>query len=273
MPYSKAFREANPGVAEAKARASFIKWKKANPEAYAASQKKWRSKRENRDKVNRERAEWDKRNPDANFNGNLRRKYRITREIFGAMTAAQAGLCKICRRPPSGTFKGKPAARLDVDHCHKTGKVRGLLCHPCNTLLGMAKERIETLLTAVEYLDRTEDFVQSDPMLRKQIGWKGSKPFEGKRSADSDTHIRKTHGITPAQFHAMNERQGGVCRICAGPPYGIVRGRPRTRLDIDHCHETDRIRGLLCHGCNIVLGMARDKKEVLLSAAEYLRQS
>lgn len=60
----------------------------------------------------------------------LRAKYGITNDDYLQMLAEQNGACAICRQRPNGV---KP---LHVDHCHRTGVVRGLLCHQCNWYLG-----------------------------------------------------------------------------------------------------------------------------------------
>jgi hypothetical protein len=75
--------------------------------------------------------------------------YGITPEEFSTLLARQGGACAICRSPdPRGT------KTMQVDHDHKTGAIRGLLCHPCNTALGMFGDNAETLRAAVEYLAR-----------------------------------------------------------------------------------------------------------------------
>lgn len=76
------------------------------------------------------------------------RKYGLTREAFSAMLEAQGGVCAICKRPPHGGRGGV----LCVDHNHSTGKVRALLCHHCNMVIGYAEEDIARLLAMVEYL-------------------------------------------------------------------------------------------------------------------------
>lgn len=70
-------------------------------------------------------------------------RYGITYEEKTAILAAQGNACKIC---------GKTDARWHVDHCHKTSVLRGILCHNCNIMLGVAKDSPETLLAAVIYL-------------------------------------------------------------------------------------------------------------------------
>jgi Recombination endonuclease VII len=74
----------------------------------------------------------------------LKRNYGLTPEMLASMVSAQSGLCAICREP------GK---RLVVDHNHATGKVRELLCPPCNHLLGAFKENIELMRKAALYIE------------------------------------------------------------------------------------------------------------------------
>ena len=72
--------------------------------------------------------------------------YGLTPEDYTAMVEAQQSRCAICRAMVSGN--------LHVDHDHISGKVRGLLCGPCNRILGLAKDEAETLRAAIEYLER-----------------------------------------------------------------------------------------------------------------------
>ena len=64
-----------------------------------------------------------------------------------AMWTAQQGRCAICQRPES-EFKRS----LHLDHCHATGRVRGLLCSGCNTAIGLMGDDTDRLLAAVQYL-------------------------------------------------------------------------------------------------------------------------
>lgn len=83
-----------------------------------------------------------------NLRYNLKYNYNITLEDYNLLLEAQNGLCVICNQPP---IKGN-GDRLHVDHCHKTKKVRGLLCSPCNQGLGLFQDSYEILLTASNYL-------------------------------------------------------------------------------------------------------------------------
>ena len=51
-------------------------------------------------------------------------------------------------------MKTEEERRLSVDHCHKTGKIRALLCGQCNTMLGMAQEKKDILQMAIKYLEK-----------------------------------------------------------------------------------------------------------------------
>jgi hypothetical protein len=126
------------------------RWREANPERA----------REIYQKSN------DKRLADPEFRRRKReaevaRNYGITPEKFRALEAAQGGLCAICQQPPRGKSPGKVRAdeprrdaSLHVDHCHTSGRVRGLLCGNCNTMIGLAGEDSKVLLAAVEYLEK-----------------------------------------------------------------------------------------------------------------------
>lgn len=89
-------------------------------------------------------------NPEKWANYYLKRQYGITYGEYMAMSAAQGGRCKVCGELP--TVVGKKRA-LHVDHCHKSGKIRGLLCHQCNVSIGLLKDDpaiIRSLLLYVE---------------------------------------------------------------------------------------------------------------------------
>lgn len=85
-----------------------------------------------------------------------------------------------------------------------------------------------------------------------------------------DERLRKTFGISLERYNEMLAEQGSVCAIC-GEPESIERnGKPR-RLAVDHCHDSKKVRGLLCGNCNPMIGYAKDNIQVLTKAIEYLR--
>jgi hypothetical protein len=77
--------------------------------------------------------------------------------------------------------------------------------------------------------------------------------------------------MTPAQYDALVQAQGGVCAICEKPET-LVRFGEVDRLSIDHCHIGMRVRGLLCANCNNGLGRFCDDPAILRKAADYLER-
>lgn len=76
----------------------------------------------------------------------------LTLEQLLAMEAAQASLCAICHQPETALGAHGKVKSLAVDHCHETGRVRGLLCNNCNRAIGLLGDSVDLLLKAVEYL-------------------------------------------------------------------------------------------------------------------------
>ena len=83
-----------------------------------------------------------------------------------------------------------------------------------------------------------------------------------------DGIIRRVYGITYAEYESMLQAQGGGCAICGQTPE--QEGR---RLPIDHCHTTNKVRGILCTKCNQALGMMDDDTDRLAKAIQYLHKS
>jgi len=84
------------------------------------------------------------KNPGYHRKRHLQRYYDMTIEQYDAMVKEQDGKCRTCGTEPK---------RLFVDHDHKTGKVRGLLCSKCNTALGYANDDPALLRRLAEYLE------------------------------------------------------------------------------------------------------------------------
>lgn len=98
---------------------------------------------------NRERtAEWRKSHPTRISAWWLKTKYGITVEQYEALLEKQGHKCAICGKPHSVV----PYKRLNVDHDHKTGKVRGMLCHDCNLAIGFFLDDVSLLEAAIRYL-------------------------------------------------------------------------------------------------------------------------
>jgi recombination endonuclease VII len=71
--------------------------------------------------------------------------------------------------------------------------------------------------------------------------------------------------LTVSDYDELFNKQGGVCAIC-----GLAT---KERLVVDHDHDTDKVRGLLCRSCNVALGFMRDDIVRLAAAIEYLKEN
>lgn len=88
------------------------------------------------------------------------------------------------------------------------------------------------------------------------------------------TDLKRKFGLTLEEYEALLEVQGGVCAICERPErYADPRTGHIRYLAVDHCHDSNEIRGLLCSYCNLGLGQLGDTEESLMKAVEYLRKS
>lgn len=94
------------------------------------------------------RPKYDSKESVNGFKQRLRRMFHLSIEDYELMLKQQNNVCKICKQPEMAFNRIK----LTVDHCHKTGKIRGLLCGRCNTMIGMAKDSLSILKAAIEYL-------------------------------------------------------------------------------------------------------------------------
>jgi hypothetical protein len=169
--YMRAWREANRDRAQAYQR----EYRKNNKEKLDAYKRDWRAN--NKHVVNSEEYKavqraWRARNPDkvrqyneaarnkpgerdrqrdAAKRGYYKRKYDLTPDQKQQMLEAQGGVCVICQRDTPGSKRG-----WSVDHNHITGRVRAILCAPCNTMIGHARESTYALGRAILYLEGHE---------------------------------------------------------------------------------------------------------------------
>lgn len=125
----------NPNARE-KNRLRNIEWRKNNPERYRKSV-----------------AEWRVRNPEYESSLKLKSRYGITPEQYTELFSKQNGCCAICKQPESARHNySNKVQQLAVDHCHSTGKVRGLLCQDCNRGIAKFHDDVSRLQSAINYL-------------------------------------------------------------------------------------------------------------------------
>lgn len=83
---------------------------------------------------------------------------------------------------------------------------------------------------------------------------------------DRHSARKRNYGITPQDYDLMLKKQDGRCAICRQTPSAAPKGI----LYIDHDHQTDAVRGLLCQPCNTAIGLLKDRPDLMISAARYL---
>jgi hypothetical protein len=79
--------------------------------------------------------------------------YGLTLEDYNKMLEAQQGVCVVCKQQETKVISGKPQP-LSVDHCHTTGKVRGLLCSKCNHALGLLEDNPKRVKSMLDYINK-----------------------------------------------------------------------------------------------------------------------
>lgn len=156
--YQRAWAKRNPD----RTRAAKARWRAKHREANAARRREYR--RLNREKLDAAKRKWERDNPErvaaARAVASVRRKqnalsrdlvwrYGITIDDYFALLVVQGNRCAIC---PSESGDGD-GSRLFLDHCHATGRVRGLLCNRCNSALGYMRDDPSLLRRAANYLE------------------------------------------------------------------------------------------------------------------------
>jgi len=169
--------------------------------------------------------------------------YGITAEEYARLLQEQDGVCAVCRHPqPPRIVRGvEVEVLLAVDHDHKTGRPRGLLCVDHNRAVGALGDDPDRLRRAALYLEQ----LRPDALT-----------FE---AFSVDDH-----------YEILLEKQQGACAICGGKQQQRMGKQPR--FAVDHDHKSGIVRGLLCGKCNRAIGQLGDDPAVLRAAADYLER-
>lgn len=134
---SKRYYENNKEKKQEQARENYL----AKKEHRISSHKLWRLANKEKDKLNSKNHYL--KNKEIIKAKDLKRKYGLSKEEYYLLKEKQDNMCAICKISNR---------RLAVDHCHITGKIRGLLCLNCNTGIGQLKDSVELLESAINYL-------------------------------------------------------------------------------------------------------------------------
>lgn len=82
-------------------------------------------------------------------------------------------------------------------------------------------------------------------------------------------NILRNYGLSKEDFLNLLELQNNKCALCEKP----FNGLGKRDVHVDHCHETNKVRGILCMPCNVALGMLGDNEEGLTKALNYIKGS
>lgn len=123
------------------------KYYEENKKEVVAYKKEWYN--DNKDKILKMRKKRYNLTPEEQKRNSRLKQYGINFEDYDRMFIEQNGCCAIC-----GKHQTKEKKSLHVDHNHKTGKIRGLLCQKCNHGVGLFNDNLDLLKKAIEYLDK-----------------------------------------------------------------------------------------------------------------------
>lgn len=84
----------------------------------------------------------------------------------------------------------------------------------------------------------------------------------------AERHLINTYGITGKERNVLLANQNHKCDICGIDEVDATK----SKLYVDHCHTTGKVRALLCHNCNTLIGHCKESEDVLLKAIQYLRK-
>jgi len=135
------------------------------------------------------------------------------------------------------------------------GKCRNLLTI-CKSLCEECKERKQTYLN--EYRAKNRD--KTNEYARRH-----APPYSPRRR-EVNSSIKTKFGLSKTEVNTMLASQGYVCAICHQP------NNLKSRMGLDHNHETGQYREFLCHRCNSVLGFVNEDVSILSNMVRYIRK-
>ena len=154
----------------------------------------------------------------------------------------------------------------------KKNKIK--ICRECGVVLtaknwAEANKKIGHYTCKVCQKRYFQEYCKNNQDKRKE----GSRKYHKEHKLQARSReLKRLFGITLKQYDEMLETQGGVCAICGEPEKGKHQNGKIRRLSVDHNHQTGKVRGLLCVGCNVRLGVL-DNKSFVKKAMKYLGEN
>ena len=125
-----------------------------------------------------------------------------------------------------------------------------------------------------DYLEFAKDLTLKDKhkSICKKCDNSRKKEYYAQNKEQCKERVRKSqfksiYGLTLEEYDRKYEHQNGCCYIC-----GKHEQQAGSRLAVDHCHKTNKVRKLLCRNCNLLLGHAKDNIDILQKAILYLKE-
>lgn len=198
-------------------------------------------------------------------------------EAYQELYDVQGGVCSRC-----GTDKpGGGNTHLCVVFS-ASGELSELVCVSCNLSIRQQKHSVYRTVNGVRE-KQCSKCLQWKPASEYYRNPQPNRPHaltsachacerQRKTSLEGRANVRKAsrksqlkrYGLSPEDYQSMYMQQSGCCLIC---------GLTEEKLQVDHCHATGKVRGLLCLLCNTMLGKAHDSPEILRAAANYLERN
>ena len=188
------------------------------------------------------------------------------RDVFGFEKAKELRnqpflKCSTCQ-------KVKPRDAFCINRARKTGRQNQ--CKSCDVL----KRKSRAIPKELETISCPECGVLFCSIVKRQLKY-CSKECQHKhhkrvtREKRRENGLKRAYGLTLEEYQLLEKKQNYRCAIC-----GVHKKEARGKgsFHVDHCHETKKIRGLLCHYCNTAIGALRDDPEIIEAAARYVRK-
>jgi hypothetical protein len=142
-------------------------------------------------------------------------------------------------------------------------------CLACGAVFNKKRRFCDECVSSLSKEERTSIYkkyhYKSNP--EKYTAWKAGNPVSPEKA--KLYNIKYNYGVTAEEYEALKTRTAGICPICLRDP--VATFDRNKWLVTDHDHTTGKLRGLICHSCNIALGSFQDDQERLARAIEYLR--
>lgn len=234
-----------------KCRATSKKWKQSHKKEVHEYRKEYylENKKDERIKHNI----WRNINKKNVKNDNLKR-YGITFNDFENLKKIQNNRCGICKN----IFKEVYPFWASVDHAHNKSKtIRGLLCQKCNSAIGLFNDDVILLNSAIRWLEGNK--IIYNRSLEKNNNYHISKKYY--------QNIKLKYDLPKEVFDKMLEESNNRCGLCNKTfNYNLP-----DKATVDHCHKTNKIRGLLCFRCNSAMGLFKDDVDLIKEAIYWIK--